>query len=162
MEKRGSGLGKIIKETSILPTFKEDRQPYFESSRNFFYTTIPNVNYGMDRTALESFANSKQTEPIFRPEDEIRPAEILINDEKTAQKNHPESVKTAQKKVGKTAQNIIDILVGNPHCTRLELCELLGKSDGTIKEHLAKLQKIGIIQRVGSDRSGHWKVLICK
>ena len=162
MEKRGSGLGKIIKETSILPTFKEDRQPYFESSRNFFYTTIPNVNYGMDRTALESFANSKQTEPIFRPEDEIRPAEILIYDEKTAQKNHPESVKTAQKKVGKTAQNIIDILVGNPHCTRLELCELLGKSDGTIKEHLAKLQKIGIIQRVGSDRSGHWKVLICK
>ena len=86
MEKRGSGLGKIIKETSILPTFKEDRQLYFESSRNFFYTTIPNVNYGMDRTALESFANSKQTEPIFRPEDEIRPAEILINDEPPPEK----------------------------------------------------------------------------
>lgn len=59
-----------------------------------------------------------------------------------------------------TAQSIIDILVSAPHCTRTELCSRLGKSDGTIKEHLAKLQERGIIQRVGPDFGGYWKVLI--
>ena len=49
MEKRGSGLRKIIEATSILPTYKEDRKPFFRSSRSFFFTTILNVNYGMDR-----------------------------------------------------------------------------------------------------------------
>ena len=160
MEKRGSGLGKIQNETAMLPTYKEDKRPYFESSRTIFYTTIPNVNYGMDRAALESFAMSKKAEPEYRLEDELTTAENRPENPETAQKNHPESKKTAQKSVGKTAQNIIDILVGNPHCTRAELCEILGKSDGTIKEHLAKLQSRGIIQRIGSDRGGYWKVLM--
>ncbi len=53
MEKRGSGLKKIQEETAILPTYKDDRKPSFQSSRDFFYTTIPNVNYGMDMDDLE-------------------------------------------------------------------------------------------------------------
>jgi len=35
----------------------------------------------------------------------------------------------------------------------------LGKADSTIKEHLAKLKKEGILQRIGSNKSGYWKVL---
>ncbi len=171
MEKRGSGLRKIITETSLLPTYKEERKPSFDSSRSFFYTTIPNVNYGMDRAALENFANSRKDAPEYRPEDEIKLTENRPEGEKptqknhpegqkTAQKNHPESEKTAQKKIGKTAQKIIDILVANPHCTRAELCSMLDKSDGTVKEHLANLQERGILQRIGSDKAGFWKVLI--
>ncbi len=160
MEKRGSGLRKIVSETSILPTYKDNRQPYFDSSRSFFYTTIPNVNYGMDRAALESFANSKRPEPEYRPEDEIVLSKNRPDGKDTTQRNRPEVVKTAQTKVGKTAQSIIDILVSNPHCTRAELCFKLSKSDGTIKEHLARLQERGIIKRVGPDFGGYWKVLI--
>ena len=53
--------------------------PYFRSNREEFRTIIPNVNYGMDRTALEAFAESKAPTPEFRPEDEI-----------ITQKNRPE------------------------------------------------------------------------
>lgn len=162
MEKRGSGLRKIRNETALLPTFTTDKIPFFRSNRVFFFTTIPNVNYGMDRAALENFANSKRPAPEYRPEDEIKLSGTNPITQKTAQKNHPENEKTAQKKIGKTAQNIIDILVSNPHCTRAELCTTLSKSDGTIKEHLANLQERGIIQRVGSDKGGYWKVLIRK
>ncbi len=105
----------------------------------------------MDRTALEAFAESKAPTPEFRPEDEI-----------ITQKNRPEATKTAQRKIGKTAQSIIDILVSNPNATRTQICSILGKADGTIKEHLANLQARGIIERVGSDFGGHWKVLIRK
>ena len=143
MEKRGSGLKKIVDATSLLPTYKEDKMPYFRSNREEFRTIIPNVNYGMDRTALEAFAESKAPTPEFRPEDEI-----------LTRKNRPEATKTAQ--------SIIDILVSNPNATRTQICSILGKADGTIKEHLANLQARGIIERVGSDFGGHWKVLVKK
>ena len=71
MEKRGSGLKKIVDATSLLPTYKEDKMPYFRSNREEFRTIVPNVNYGMDRAALEAFAESKAPTPEFRPEDEI-------------------------------------------------------------------------------------------
>lgn len=67
-----------------------------------------------------------------------------------------------KRKIGKTAQSIIDILVSNPNATRTQICSILGKADGTIKEHLANLQARGIIERVGSDFGGHWKVLVKK
>ncbi len=36
---------------------------------------------------------------------------------------------------------------------------MLNKADGTIKEHLSNLKKEGKLQRVGSTKSGYWKVL---
>lgn len=101
--------------------------------------------------SVSAFAESKTTAHEIRPEDKI-----------SAQINRPEGTKTAQRKIGKTAQSIIDILVSNPNATRAQLCETLGKADGTIKEHLAKLQARRIIERVGGDFGGHWKVLIRK
>ena len=181
MEKRGSGLRKIQDATSMLPTYKEDKQPYFKSSYDFFYTIIPNVNYGMSQNDLEFFAVSKDAEDKTYPENEKTAQKTYPENEKptqnkavktaqknrpekpprkTAQKNRPEKAKAAQKKVGKTAQAIIDIIVENPYVTRLEMMEKLGKADGTIKEHLSNLQSRGIIRRVGSDKGGHWKVLI--
>lgn len=117
MEKRGSGLKKIINTTSMLPTYKDDKKPYFRSSRSFFFTT---------------------------------------------QENHPINGKPVQKKVRRTAQQIIDCLIEDPGLTREKLAEKLGKSESTIKEHLGKLQALEIIQRVGANKNGYWKVLIKK
>lgn len=79
MEKRGSGLRKITEETTFLPTYKDDKKPFFRSSRTFFFTTIPNVNYGMSQDDLEVFAGVKETTQKNRPETE-----------KTTQKTYPE------------------------------------------------------------------------
>ena len=65
--------------------------------------------------------------------------------------------KTTQKTPTKHA--IVDILKHSPGLTRKEQAEVLGKSESTIKEHLARLKNDGIIKRVGSDRSGHWEIL---
>ena len=91
MEKRGSGLRKIIEATSILPTYKEDRKPFFRSSRSFFFTTILNVNYGMDRAALESFADSRSPEPEYRPEDEIIISKTYPINQEPTQETYPDS-----------------------------------------------------------------------
>ena len=170
MEKRGSGLRKIIEATSILPTYKEDRKPFFRSSRSFFFTTIPNVNYGMDRADLESFADSRRPEPEYRPEDEIIIAKTYPINQKTPRKTYPINQETTRKTypinsetrkpIGKTAQAILDILVSKPHVKRAEIALLIDKSEDTVKLHISNLQKKGIIKRVGSNKSGYWKVLV--
>ena len=182
MEKRGSGLKKIIEATSILPTYKEDRRPFFRSSRSFFFTTILNVNYGMDRAALESFADSRRPEPEYRPEEEIIISKTYpINQEPTqktypdssgvtqkdypenhsiTQIDYPETSRVERKAICKTAQAIVDLLVSDSRLTRADLAKRIGKTEDTVKHHLKVLQIKGIIQRIGSDRSGYWKVLL--
>ena len=69
--------------------------------------------------------------------------------------------KTTQKTTQKTNTNlsVLDQLRSHPEITRKELASVLGKSENTIKEHLARLKSEGLIERVGSDRKGYWKVL---
>ncbi len=173
MEKRGSGLKKIINTTSMLPTYKDDKKPYFRSSRSFFFTTIPNVNYGMNRTDLEAFADSKVPEPEYRPEDEIVIGKTYPINAEPTQKTYPINAEPTQKTypinsvqrtkpIGKTAQEVLDILVSMPHANRAEIANAIGKSEDTVKLHIGNLQKKGIIERVGSNKNGYWKVLIKK
>ena len=47
----------------------------------------------------------------------------------------------------------------NPSVTINELATMLSISDRAVSKHLKKLQKEGIIRRVGADRSGSWEVM---
>lgn len=73
--------------------------------------------------------------------------------------------KATQKATQKTTQKtnallyVLDQLKIYPEMTRKELASALGKSENTIKEHLARLKAEGLIERIGSDRKGYWKVL---
>ncbi len=67
---------------------------------------------------------------------------------------------TAQETAQETTRGkILSILKVNPKTTKQELMTMLNKADGTIKEHLSNLKKEGKLQRVGSTKSGYWKVL---
>jgi ATP-dependent DNA helicase RecG len=95
--------------------------------------------------------------------DEIFTQKIHPDPENFTQIIHPEgSPKITQKKIGKTAQAIIDALIADPTLTRKGLADLLGKSEDIIKYHLATLQARKIILHIGPDYGGHWKVLIKK
>jgi predicted HTH transcriptional regulator len=58
-----------------------------------------------------------------------------------------------------TKQKIIEHIALNKSITRDELASLIGVSANSIKQHLANLKKDGIIERVGSTKSGYWKVI---
>lgn len=72
MEKRGSGLRKIRRESAMLPNYTEDRKPFFHSEGTQFSTIFKNVNYkkksapedsGLEsglKSGLESIANRPQ------------------------------------------------------------------------------------------------------
>jgi len=59
----------------------------------------------------------------------------------------------------KTPDAIILLVQANPSVTRKQMAEEIGKDIRTIGRAIKKLQDEGKLQRVGSDKSGHWKLI---
>lgn len=57
-----------------------------------------------------------------------------------------------------TQNRIVEIMRDNPQITISELSKIIGMSNSGIKKNIAKLKEDGVIERVGSDKSGSWKV----
>ncbi len=55
--------------------------------------------------------------------------------------------------------NILHQLRQNPNSNYAELATKTGYSASTIKRHIQELKKQGIIERIGSDKTGHWKII---
>ncbi len=66
--------------------------------------------------------------------------------------------KTAQKITHKTTRKIVTLIMKNPKVSRRELSQLVGISEDGVKFQLDKLKRKGIIERVGPDRGGYWKI----
>ena len=111
----------------------------------------------------EADADFEKLTRRIHPENEEFTQRIHPEKENFTQRIHPEEeAKTSRKKIGKTAQAIIDAIVADPKITRKGLAELIGKSEDTVKYHLASLQERQIIVHVGPDYGGYWKVLFKK
>jgi Uncharacterized conserved protein len=68
--------------------------------------------------------------------------------------------KVANKVANKSAQKVMMLLYENGHLTREELSERTGLSLGGIKKIINSLREGGLIERVGSNKTGYWKVNI--
>jgi ATP-dependent DNA helicase RecG len=64
-----------------------------------------------------------------------------------------------QKTTQKTTQKIITFLRANSEATRKDIAVETGITEDGVKYHLARLQKQGLIRRVGPDKGGHWEIL---
>ena len=63
-------------------------------------------------------------------------------------------------KLSKTQSAIIDNLKGNPHTTYDELAAIISVDRSTIMRNIAVLKEYGILERVGEDKNGYWKLNI--
>ena len=68
--------------------------------------------------------------------------------------------KVTGKVTGKSAQKVLMLLYENGHLTRDELSERTGLSLGGIKKIINSLRENGFIERIGSNKTGYWKVNI--
>lgn len=53
MERRGSGIRKIITETEKLPGYDESKKPSFYSTHSSFFVTLQNINYRADNAGKQ-------------------------------------------------------------------------------------------------------------
>ena len=64
-----------------------------------------------------------------------------------------------RKKLNSRRQGILSEMRDNPNITIAELASLLSISETAIENNLAFLRENGYIKRVGSKKTGYWKVL---
>ncbi len=58
----------------------------------------------------------------------------------------------------KTTQKILDFIKSYPGITQAELAKKCGISTDGIKWQIKQLKQSGKIERIGSDKGGHWEV----
>jgi ATP-dependent DNA helicase RecG len=54
---------------------------------------------------------------------------------------------------------ILKLIISNSYITIKEMAEKIKISETAIQNNLSKLKTAGIIVRIGSDKSGQWKIL---
>ncbi|MCL2798160.1 MAG: Fic family protein [Firmicutes bacterium] len=74
-------------------------------------------------------------------------------------KNATVKSENATVKLSATQQAILELFCGNGRLTAEEISNDIGKEIGTIKRAIKVLRDRGLLTRVGSDKSGFWKVL---
>lgn len=62
-------------------------------------------------------------------------------------------------KATKVQEQILEKIQGNPHINQSELAELLGIHRVSVAENTSKLQKMGVLKRVGRKRNGYWEIV---
>ncbi|MCL2098372.1 MAG: Fic family protein [Bacteroidales bacterium] len=74
-----------------------------------------------------------------------------------------EKEESGQKKVvrkggQKRWSEVLALIKENPKITRKELSERLGINPSAVQKHIQKLKIDGLIERIGSDKTGYWKI----
>jgi predicted HTH transcriptional regulator len=69
------------------------------------------------------------------------------------------SVKVSVKSSVNTGEKILQLLRENPSLTLREVSEKLGLTQRAVEKQIVKLKNKNRLQRVGSARKGHWKIM---
>jgi len=56
------------------------------------------------------------------------------------------------------SEKILNIVRNNSEITIDELSALLNKTTRTIERNIAKLKECGLLERIGANKGGYWKV----
>jgi predicted HTH transcriptional regulator len=59
----------------------------------------------------------------------------------------------------KSSEKIIQLIKTNAHITIKELAEQLNISTRAVEKNISKLKAENRVERIGSDKGGHWKVI---
>ena len=132
MERRGSGLHKIVAETEKLPGYTEELKPRFVSTDSTFKVVLMNVNY-------------KENLDIDGINDGVNDGVNSKND---------------GVKLNSTQKKIIEMMRKNDHCTIDEMAEFAQVKRRAIERNIKSLRERDLILRDGADKNGRWVVKI--
>ena len=147
MERKGSGMGKIINPIKALPYFEEKMLPTFFSDRAHFTVTFPNMILAWQETHPNIEVNFVENEGDTQ--------DVPQGDTQGVPQGVPQDVPQDVPQ-GDDLDKWIEYQVAvYPKITTEELALQIGVTSKTIKRRIAKMPHIVF---VGSGYSGHWEV----
>ena len=149
MERRGSGMKKIIDSYKRFERLPDYHAPEFQSNASEFHVTLWNLNYGCDDTAKED-ANYKE-EFANSPGQFANPKEQFANKGGQFAKSRKEFLKASRQ--------IYNLISANPQITTAQMAEKLKISQRQVQKYLKRLQEAEKISRSGSRKNSEWKII---
>ncbi len=131
MERRGSGLRKIIEAYEAEENYKEELKPEFKSTESSFITILKNLNYDTQN--------------------------VTQNDGQSVGQNDGQSVGQKLRPDDRRKQ-IVKMIETNSKITANDLSKEFKVSERTIERDLKVLTDEKIIEYIGSAKDGYWKV----
>ena len=168
MEKRGSGLRKMRELTEKLPNFLLGKEPQYQTEATSFFTTFYNLNWKENgRIPVEEVANRVNSILEKYPVNKESSVEMFGVNAKMFGENKKSSVEMfgvnakmfgnasrSPKKVSKTAQKIIDLVISDPSITANNMANKVGVTKRAIEKNIKSLRDMGILTHEGSDKAG--------
>ena len=62
--------------------------------------------------------------------------------------------------IGKSAWKILEMTYKNQHITIPEMAKKMKLSERAVEKNIQHLKELELLDRVGSDKSGHWKISV--
>ena len=62
--------------------------------------------------------------------------------------------------MSKTENEVFKLINDNNYLSGSEMAKILGKSEKTIYRAIKRLKELGLIERIGSDTSGYWHIIM--
>lgn len=139
MERRGSGMKKILGEYARFESLKEYHTPEFTSNASEFHVTLWNLNYGTD--VVKDVANDT--------------ADVT----KRFVKGFVKEPTQFTKEFVKAQRRIYKLISTNPQINITAIAANLGVSTRQVQKYLRRLTELQLIAREGGRKNGIWKIL---
>ena len=178
MEKRGSGLRKMRELTEKLPNFLPGKEPLYKTEASSFFTTFYNLNWGENgripveevaervNSTLEKYpVNEEGSEKKFGVNAEKFGVNEKSSEERFGVTNNASMKKfgakeEASKRVSRTGQKIIDLVISDPSITAEAMSVKIGVSKRAVEKNIKELRERGILVHEGSDKAGYWRIIV--
>ena len=141
MERRGSGMRKIIdayKQYEHLTTY---HTPEFNSNSSEFHVTLWNLNYVEEE---ESEFLKEKKEFLKGPNEFLKEKKEFLKDEK---------------EFLRVKRMIYKMVSTNPQITVAKMSVTIGLSDRQIRKYIKKMTDLNLIIREGGRKNGSWKII---
>lgn len=147
MERRGSGMKKIIDAYKQYEHLVNFHMPEFSSNASEFHVTLWNLNFD-DRIIGEITSDGiplieeirKGNEVVFTKEFIKEPAEFT-------------------KEFIKASRQIYKLISMNPHISTAKMAESMGLSTRQVLKYIKRLQELHKVARIGGRKTGEWKII---
>lgn len=139
------------------------KEPQYQTEAISFYTTFYNLNWGENgRIPIEEVANRVNSSLEKYSIDEESSVKTFGDLQKSSVKTFGDlqnsSVK--QKRLGRTAQSILDLVISDGSISQDKMAEKIGVSKRAIEMQIANLKAKGLLVREGADHGGYWRIVI--
>jgi len=146
MERRGSGMKKIVNTYKHYEHLAGYHAPEFISNASEFHVTLWNLNFENDIVGE------------IMPDGTPLIQEFVKEPPKFAKEFVKEPPKFAKEFV-KASRQIYKLISQNPQISAVQMAENMGLSTRQIQKYLKRLQELGKITRVGGRKMGEWKII---